>query len=201
MPCAAALSAISEATAQPEAIAALAHALGETLLPDDPAAAARELRRAAGMLDELGLPLAAAHASHRAAVAATAAREAAAARQLLQAACHTAERLGARQLLEDCAAALSGLDGQPAPGPARTAKAAGKTARAIAGLTARELDVMRLVADGNTARQAGAALFISPRTVEMHVQSCLLKLGCRTRAEAVRRLAELGALSVPAKTG
>ena len=199
--CAAALSAISEATAQPEAIAALAHALGETLLPDDPAAAARELRRAAGMLDELGLPLAAAHASHRAAVAATAAGEAAAARQLLQAACHTAERLGARQLLEDCAAALSGLDGQPAPGPARTAKAAGKTARAIAGLTARELDVMRLVADGNTARQAGAALFISPRTVEMHVQSCLLKLGCRTRAEAVRRLAELGALSVPAKTG
>jgi DNA-binding CsgD family transcriptional regulator len=53
---------------------------------------------------------------------------------------------------------------------------------------------MRLVADGNTAREVGAALFISPRTVEMHVQSCMLKLACRTRAEAVRRLIELGAL-------
>jgi DNA-binding CsgD family transcriptional regulator len=29
----------------------------------------------------------------------------------------------------------------------------------------------------------------------MHVQGCLLKLGCRTRAEAVRKLMELGALT------
>jgi DNA-binding CsgD family transcriptional regulator len=37
-------------------------------------------------------------------------------------------------------------------------------------------------------------LFISPRTVEMHVQGSLLKLGCRTRAQAVRKLTELGTL-------
>ena len=67
--------------------------------------------------------------------------------------------------------------------------------RDLAGLTARELDVMVLVAGGNTSREVGAALFISPRTVEMHVQGCLLKLGCRTRAEAVRKLTEVGALS------
>jgi DNA-binding CsgD family transcriptional regulator len=54
---------------------------------------------------------------------------------------------------------------------------------------------MILVAGGNTSREVGAALFISPRTVEMHVQGCLLKLGCRTRTEAVRKLTELGALS------
>ena len=53
---------------------------------------------------------------------------------------------------------------------------------------------MLLVARGNTSRQIGEALFISPRTVEMHVQGSLLKLGCRTRAQAVRRLAELGTL-------
>ena len=29
----------------------------------------------------------------------------------------------------------------------------------------------------------------------MHVQGCLLELGCRTRAEAVRKLTELGALA------
>jgi predicted ATPase len=46
----------------------------------------------------------------------------------------------------------------------------------------------------DAARQIGEALFISPRTVEMHVQGSLLKLGCRTRAQAVRRLADLGTL-------
>jgi DNA-binding CsgD family transcriptional regulator/tetratricopeptide (TPR) repeat protein len=188
--CAAALSRISGATAQPEAIATLAHALGETLLPDDPAAAARELCRAAGMFAELGLPFAAAQARHRAAIAAIGSGDRAAGRQLLLAAQDAADRLGARQLLENCAAALGQLGGAPAR--------ANRTARAIAGLTARELDVMRLVADGNTAKEVGAALFISPRTVEMHVQGCLLKLGCRTRAEAVRKLAELGALATPA---
>ena len=59
------------------------------------------------------------------------------------------------------------------------------------------MEIMLLVARGNTSRQIGEALFISPRTVEMHVQGSLLKLQCRTRAEAVRRLAELGALPRP----
>jgi len=58
----------------------------------------------------------------------------------------------------------------------------------------RELEIMLLVAQGNTSRQIGETLFISPRTVEMHVQGSLLKLGCRTRAEAIGRLAELGLL-------
>jgi DNA-binding CsgD family transcriptional regulator len=70
----------------------------------------------------------------------------------------------------------------------------GRGARTAGGLTGRELEIMLLVARGNTSRQIGQALFISPRTVEMHVQGSLLKLGCRTRAEAVRRLAELGTL-------
>jgi len=60
------------------------------------------------------------------------------------------------------------------------------------GLSGREVEVMRLVAMGRTSRQIGPELFLSPRTVEMHVQNSMTKLGCRTRAEAVRRLAELG---------
>jgi len=61
-------------------------------------------------------------------------------------------------------------------------------------LTPRELDVMRLVADDRTSKEIGRILLISPRTVEMHVRSCLRKLGCATRAGAVWRLAGLGEL-------
>jgi tetratricopeptide (TPR) repeat protein len=68
--CTAVLSAICDATGQPEAVATLAHALGETRLPDDPAGAAGELRRAADMFRDLGLPFPAAQAQHRAAAAA-----------------------------------------------------------------------------------------------------------------------------------
>jgi DNA-binding CsgD family transcriptional regulator len=84
--------------------------------------------------------------------------------------------------------ALASLLSLPAAGRS------GRGARTAGGLTGRELEIMLLVARGNTSRQIGQALFISPRTVEMHVQGSLLKLGCRTRAEAVRRLAELGTL-------
>lgn len=76
-----------------------------------------------------------------------------------------------------------------------------ETNRTAGGLTGRELEIMLLVAQGNTSRQIGQALFISPRTVEMHVEGSLLKLGCRTRAEAVGRLAELGTLPAEAIGG
>jgi hypothetical protein len=93
--CAAALAQIAEATAQPEAIATLAHARGETLLADEPEAAAAELLRAAEMFGPLDLPLQAAQAQRRAAVAATRLGEQARARELLHAAHITAGRLGA----------------------------------------------------------------------------------------------------------
>lgn len=57
---------------------------------------------------------------------------------------------------------------------------------------------MRLVAAGNTSREIGGQLFLSPRTVEMHVRSSMLKLDCRTRAAAVRRITQLGLMEEPA---
>jgi DNA-binding NarL/FixJ family response regulator/tetratricopeptide (TPR) repeat protein len=190
--CAAALAHIAETTAQPEAIAALAHARGETLLADQPESAARELRTAAEMFSRLDLPLQAAQAQCRAAAAATQLGEHACARELLHAAHATAGRLGARHLQQNCTAVLRQLGDKP-----RRRSSAHRTA---AGLTGRELDVMRLVAQGNTSRQIGHTLFISPRTVEMHVHSSMQKLQCRTRAETVRRLTELGALLPPDAT-
>lgn len=192
--CAARLAEIAEATGQLEAVAALAHARGETLLADQPETAMRELRRAGGMFSDLELPLATAQAQRRAAAAALQIGEEALARDLLHAAHDTADRLGASSLRGACAGALSQLGDKP------RVRTGGRGTRTAAGLTGREMEIMLLVAQGNTSRQIGEALFISPRTVEMHVQGSLLKLQCRTRADAVRRLAELGTLPRPEGT-
>lgn len=57
----------------------------------------------------------------------------------------------------------------------------------IAGLTVRELDVLRLLADGITDREIAERLGISTRTVETHVGSILHKLAVRNRAQAAAR--------------
>lgn len=61
---------------------------------------------------------------------------------------------------------------------------------AMATLSAREQEVLRLLADGLTDRAIADALTISPRTVESHVGSILGKLGVRNRADAARRYRE-----------
>ncbi len=55
-----------------------------------------------------------------------------------------------------------------------------------AGLTAREVEVLRLVAGGLTDAQVAKSLFISPRTVNGHVRSIYAKLGVDSRAAATR---------------
>lgn len=56
-------------------------------------------------------------------------------------------------------------------------------------LTIQELQVAVTVAEGVTSREAAAALFLSPRTVEFHLQQVYRKLGIRSRAELARRFA------------
>jgi DNA-binding CsgD family transcriptional regulator len=51
-------------------------------------------------------------------------------------------------------------------------------------LTARELDVLRLIADGKPDREIAETLFISPRTVTSHVTNILNKLGVNSRSAA-----------------
>jgi DNA-binding NarL/FixJ family response regulator len=53
-------------------------------------------------------------------------------------------------------------------------------------LSAREQEVMRLIARGHTYREVGAELFISVKTVETHVSSVLRKLQLSNRAELTR---------------
>jgi len=53
------------------------------------------------------------------------------------------------------------------------------------GLTRREREVLRLLADGRSDREIAAALFISPKTVGLHVSHLMAKLGVTSRAAAV----------------
>ena len=53
-----------------------------------------------------------------------------------------------------------------------------------AGLTGREVEVLRLIAAGHSNRAIAQALYISPNTVLHHVSSIFVKLGVANRAEA-----------------
>ncbi|HEY8339995.1 MAG TPA: helix-turn-helix transcriptional regulator, partial [Egibacteraceae bacterium] len=68
------------------------------------------------------------------------------------------------------------------------------TRRNVAGLTARQVDVLRLLAEGLTNAAIAGRLVVSPRTVDHHVAAILAKLGVRSRGEAAARAAELGLL-------
>ena len=59
-----------------------------------------------------------------------------------------------------------------------------------AGLSAREVEVLRLVASGMTNAQVARELYISPRTVNAHLGSVYNKIGSSTRAEAARFASE-----------
>lgn len=59
-------------------------------------------------------------------------------------------------------------------------------------LSARELEVVRLVAGGRTNRQIGEACFISESTVKFHVRRAMTKLGARHRAEVAYAAGRLG---------
>jgi two-component system NarL family response regulator len=52
-------------------------------------------------------------------------------------------------------------------------------------LTGREIEVLSLVAEGQTSRQIGTLLFISENTVKNHIRNILDKLGLHSRSEAV----------------
>lgn len=91
------------------------------------------------------------------------------AREQGDAARETAHRLGAGVLLEE----LRAIGSTPQRGEDRTQQ-----------LTARELEILALVAEGRSNGEIGRQLFISTKTVSVHVSNILGKLGASGRTEA-----------------
>ena len=110
--------------------------------------------------------------------------------QHLLAALETLDELGAKPLAASVRALLRELGVTRIPRGPLTG-----TRSNPAGLTARQVDVLRLLGQGYTNAQIASELVISVRTVDSHVAAVLDKLGAATRRDAAARAAELGVLS------
>lgn len=101
-------------------------------------------------------------------------------RTQLLAAMQTAERLGAQPLMTDVrrVAGRAHLELQPPPRSPES--------DAAHRLTAREREVLGLIALGRTNEQIAHQLYISPKTASVHVSRILSKLGATNRTEAAR---------------
>ncbi len=189
--CAAALTQIASGTGHADALAALAYAIGEMALADgDATSAAEQLSRAVELHRGLEIPYERAEIELRAGVALAAAGERELALERLSDAYRGARKLGARPLAAEAAREVAALGESIVHRLGRRAAAD----EAGAGLSRRELEIVRLVAVGRTNRGIAQALFLSPRTVDMHVRNLLRKLDCRSRTEAAHRAGELGLL-------
>lgn len=87
----------------------------------------------------------------------------------------------ARQLVAAISATVAGF----AVTLPRASAGVGEVMRITEDLTTREVEVLRLMARGQTNKQVAAQLKISEHTAKFHVSSVLSKLGARTRTEAV----------------
>ncbi len=134
---------------------------------------------AAAAWERVAQPYQVAVAMLRAADAAMTAGDRDAASQRLRRAAELADQLGARPLAEE-----AGLLARSA----RLALGAGRDDTSAAplplGLTARESEVLRLVAAGRSNPEIAAELFISAKTASVHVSNILAKLGVSSRGEA-----------------
>jgi DNA-binding CsgD family transcriptional regulator/uncharacterized protein HemY len=92
--------------------------------------------------------------------------------------------LGAAPTIERSTALLATLDRRP------------RAAAYPAGLTVREVEVLRLVAQGLTDAEVAARLYVSRRTVGGHLTSIYTKLGVSSRVEATRLAIHYGLVSV-----
>jgi HD-GYP domain-containing protein (c-di-GMP phosphodiesterase class II) len=74
----------------------------------------------------------------------------------------------------DAVDAVLGASGQPVP----------RRRESVAGLTAREVEVLRLLARGQSIKEIAKTLFVAPKTVDAHIQHIYSKAGVSTRAAA-----------------
>jgi DNA-binding NarL/FixJ family response regulator len=170
------LAAIAEDLDVPMARALAGHARGAVLMAEgDPGAALPELRRAWHAWQALEVPY-----------------EAARVRVLIGLGCDALGDADTAEMEWD-AARWSFRQLGAAPDLARV-EALTRKSEAPGGLTAREVEVLRLVAAGKTNRSIATELFLSEKTVARHLSNIFTKLGLPSRAAATAYAYEHGLL-------
>lgn len=100
------------------------------------------------------------------------------------------DRLGADAVAAKVRFDLRAAGAQTVPAPRRATTRANP-----AGLTTRQVEVLRLLDDGLTNAELAERLFLSVKTVDHHVSAILAKLEVTKRRDAVRRAREVGILT------
>lgn len=141
--------------------------------------------------DTLGHPFEVARSRARLASVLQAQGDTAGAREQAVLAHQAAAALGARPLLAELSLLNPGSSG---PRSGTTQHASGTAGPAVPELTPREREVLTLVAQGRTNGQVAQQLFISTKTVSVHVSNILAKLGAAGRTEAAALARDRGLL-------
>lgn len=176
-----ALATLASTAPSPVLAATASQAFGAVLIAEgDLVAGMAELRAATRAWQALRMPYEAARTAVLLGLALAAIGDRAAADIELDNARAIFTELGARPDLDRLAALL----GPPVPHHA--------------GLSAREGEVLALLAAGKTNREIAAALYLSPHTVGRHIGNIFAKLGVTSRAAATAHAYEHGLLSTPA---
>jgi DNA-binding CsgD family transcriptional regulator len=171
------LARLADGLGAPFLTAVAVHAQGAVLLAEgDPRAALAALRGAWLAWQELEVPY-----------------EAGRVRVLIGLACRElGDQDGAKMELDAARWVFRQL--AAAPDLARVEALSGKAAGGAGGLTARELQVLRMVAAGETNKAIAADLFVSERTVDRHISNIYAKLEVSSRAAATAHAYQHGLL-------
>jgi DNA-binding NarL/FixJ family response regulator len=101
----------------------------------------------------------------------------------------------AAKLLDEFARIDGAQDAAPPPAAANSGPAS-----STATLSARQLQVLRLVADGLSYKEVGAKLYLSPRTVKYHMGEIMDRLHLQNRAQVLAHAGRMGWTSGPARS-
>ncbi|MEU6585474.1 response regulator transcription factor [Nocardia sp. NPDC046763] len=92
------------------------------------------------------------------------------------------------------AAVRSAAEGESVLSPSVASRLMTRVRKPDTTLSPREIEVLRLVADGHSNREIGKRLFLSETTVKSHLVHIYSKLGVKSRTSAVARARERGAI-------